>query len=153
MRVLGKAPITLEYTLHLYLLLHPLFMHFFIMKLRSPFRLDPDEKNLHWPSEKMKYLCIMAVKLSCPLNTIVLWWSKMFRGFLNWASMMLKNASLSDSYYISNRRCFSSLVLTGSRIFRRKKKNVTVTNIFSHGELSLGEVSYCEKCAHGCNHP
>ena len=43
-----------------------------------------------------------------PSNTIVLWWSKGFHMTLNWAPIMSRDASLSDSYTV--RCCFCCLV-------------------------------------------
>ena len=66
-------------------------------------------------------LVIMGFQLRVPLktlNTIVLWWFDGFQGVLNWASMMLRDTSLSDSFVSNKTYCpFSLSCFTFLRLF------------------------------------
>ena len=67
-----------------------------------------NRKKLHPLSERLASLSIMGAQLRASLkspNIIVLWWSDVFEGALNWAPMMSRDARFSDSY-TSNRWCF-----------------------------------------------
>ena len=68
-------------------------------------------KNSHWLHERPGSLDIMGTQVRAPfkpLSTIVLWYMGGFKGAFNWAPVIPRDVSLSESC-TSDRCCFSSL--------------------------------------------